>query len=238
VPKLMLRSMAMKAKAGPMAPTTGTTIDGLQASIRKNAPSNLNFQQLPNNRRSRSQAYQSMNQLIVDLDSAFDLLPPLGGAGTPTQEGWEIEAANYGAIPVCGCKNQIIGGKKLFRLVNFMRSLEGLAIDSTPPSFTGWQNILFISVQCLNTSNPLITQINIQCTSASGDFYLIFQLGKGLANPVLVFNFATSPLILHAGDPGFDDLLAYKGGAIIACCIWDSLYRPVSNNAGSWQTFP
>jgi hypothetical protein len=138
-----------------------------------------------------------------------------------TQSAWNAASTAYAGIAVCGCKGQVITGKKLYRLVNYIKTVKGLAlVDTPPPTDGGFEQI--INVYRFDISWPGGPFINIFWGGYDFSTTAIFQLGKGLANPVVT----TATYYIPPTDPLYNVLLGPEDGDVVQTCYWDENDTP------------
>lgn len=195
---------------------TATRLTRLSSGITQGATQVNNF-------RSKSIAFQQMNQQIVQLDESFHRL-------TPTQQNdWNTEALGYAGVPVCGCTGSRIDGQNLHRLVNYARSMAGLIeilIPADDPNTGGPDNGVVIHYQ---PPLPPVGEIQILFGApVTGGGITIFQTGQGNSNPVFYLPVGTFEDDPPPGSQWFNYFVGYNDGDSLPACNFSPQGYPSS----------
>lgn len=138
----------------------------------------------------------AQNQLIINLDAQFDILP--------NQAAWNAYAAGVaGNWQLCADCEVDQGGKKLFRAYNFYRFIFGLPLDLTPPLTSVPPSGTCASVVIFGPMSGDFVVINEQGPDGQTVVF-IAQIGKQLSNAHLVFPNADNGVPFYSGSPQYD----------------------------------
>lgn len=220
----------MKTNNTSSTPSGGFTMDALQFSANTARPHTRSVQAHPNNYKSRSPAFQSINQLIVQLDAQFHQLP---STGSPSQAEWNAAVAADGYDQVCGCQDETRSGQTLYRMQNFWRHWLALAPTQTPiqdltqPN-TGVQRFNFTTDP--GTGLPVCQIIG---TINRAPYYTTPLFGRGFNNPLIFLPTSSSYYLFDPAIAPFPEIASYIGKPPIQTCEFDVTGYPYV----SGQTF-
>jgi len=203
----------------------GTTQQAIQFS--NNRSGSVNMQYHPNNLRSMSPSFVAMNNLVILLDAQYDQLSPTD------QALWEISALAYAGMKVCGCLNENISGKKLYRLVNFSGQFLGQPITSTPPPPPLLYPLQLLSIRRTSTGSFFV---QITYTPLTDTALLILNSGAGLSAPTLTLNAGTSSSIGTFNDPAYAWLKNKPTGFNVSWCFFSFSAAPAGAGRTAWDT--
>jgi hypothetical protein len=140
----------------------------------------------------------------------------------PTKSGWDALAGTYPAgTKVCGCKDVVLSGKKLYRLVNYFATVTGIAMTDTPPDNPGaWSSIGTVTWQLGPTILPYPALVFTGVPTGIGGT-VVLQSGLGLENPIIAIGAYPDLIYAVAPSPIYEAwILAIKDG-MINYCAWD-----------------
>jgi hypothetical protein len=224
----------MKIKPGATAPTVGEVIGTTQLSLPTNVDGIITAKRQPNNLRSTSSTYITMNNLVVALDASFHALPASGTPDGSDQAAWNANAEGYTGIAVCGCPKDTINGQKLYRLANWQNATAGQPYNSVAP--TGPPPVLYgpITIICVGPDDPRFPAVVIDCPENFVACTVIFQMGKGAANTSIVLPAGEDNIQLGPGDPGYGALSGGPEAVTLYYCMFDPQGLPGGMFHCSW----
>lgn len=137
-----------------------------------------------------------------------------------TQTDWNTAAATYAGIPLCGCEGGITNGQKLYRSINYARTIAGLPVTDTPVNYQGESTCTLVLVELVTTLGPPLDGMYFIWTGTLPLGMCILQAGKGLQNPWIVALNTTDPDQYQPTDPEYQRWLPYFEQEYWPACNW------------------
>lgn len=139
--------------------------------------------------KNASPAFDALDSQITHLDASYDLL-----TNQPDWVTWAVEMEGYWDL--CANCAPEASGKKIFRQLNFNRSVLGLPALTTPPAFAPPAGLGDLEVNWASHQPPGFNFVLVTC-SVSGPGYGILQAGLVDNNPVLDFTGTVSGIFFE-----------------------------------------
>lgn len=220
----------MKAKSGTTPITESQVISGIQYTLNI-ATGVITAKKEPDNRKTKSPTFHGMNNAIINLDSVFNVLPPSGPSGGPYQSSWDLAALSFATVTVCGCDLESINGQKLYRLVNYWNLVAGFPPAQSPPTIPALNPNGLISCQVITDPTDPNHGVYMASSLQPVDSGFIWQIGKGLYNPVTQVPAMTPNYVIPAADFMYSYMLGLPDLSPIKFCSFTKSGLPIAGNA-------